>query len=129
MTRAVFLCLLGSVSLLGMGCTMCEHPYDYCGPTISPAGPEPGNVRAGSILGHTAAVEAPADVVIPAQATEPASTAPAAAVETKSIKVEAPAVPSEPASPPAVPGVNQPSGWRANPLSEPRPIPMPGGSR
>jgi len=45
---AALLCLL----LSGWGCTMCQHPYDYCGPTFTGDNCVPCNPmgRAGSIL-------------------------------------------------------------------------------
>jgi len=48
------------------GCSMCGHPYDYCGPTFT--GPQCGgdcmiDTRAGSILAPAGAVMGPAGVV------------------------------------------------------------------
>jgi len=50
MSRVLSAWLAVGLLALANGCTMCEHPYDYCGPVISEAGPVSGNVRAGSIL-------------------------------------------------------------------------------
>jgi hypothetical protein len=38
------------LALMGTGCTMGQHPYDYSGPVVCGPNPEPGYVRAGSIL-------------------------------------------------------------------------------
>jgi hypothetical protein len=41
-----FMVLVGGVALLS-GCSMCDSPYDYCGPVVD-AGFHPADVRAGS---------------------------------------------------------------------------------
>jgi hypothetical protein len=45
--KIAFATLLG-LSLLSAGCTMCCHPYDYCGPVYD--GGQCSNERAGSVL-------------------------------------------------------------------------------
>jgi hypothetical protein len=41
---------IGSLAVVVTGCSMCQHPYDYCGPTFPNGCPTSGFVRAGSVL-------------------------------------------------------------------------------
>ncbi len=52
MVRTIHVVALVALIAVTAGCTMCAHPYDYCGPTFTgdcgqPCAP---NARAGSIL-------------------------------------------------------------------------------
>lgn len=48
-------CIIGLLLLCGVGCTMCQNPYDYAGPTIGPNGQPVGNFtqRTGSAFNGT----------------------------------------------------------------------------
>ena len=55
MSRALFVWVAASLAaaglaVVGTGCTMCQHPYDYSGPVVCGGHPEPAFVRAGSAL-------------------------------------------------------------------------------
>jgi hypothetical protein len=52
MSRAIGVCLMATFLAITAGCTMCAHPYDYCGPVYAGQNCEPCNpqARAGSIL-------------------------------------------------------------------------------
>lgn len=59
-------CGLGLLLVVAMGCRMCEHPYDYCGPVYSGGWGEccDPSYRAGSILSPGAyAAPVPGDEV------------------------------------------------------------------
>ncbi len=58
-------CVLASAA----GCTMCCHPYDYCGPVFqgSTCSPVCSNVRAGSILEGGAPANYSARETVPAE--------------------------------------------------------------
>lgn len=72
------------LTLMGTGCTMCQHPFDYSGPVVCGPNPEPAHVRAGSILSgmqqpmvdseasSPSASPSPAPTVAPEKATQPA---------------------------------------------------------
>jgi len=52
MIRTFFACCVLGLLAVSSGCTMCAHPFDYCGPTFMPGGPvrcDP-DARRGSIL-------------------------------------------------------------------------------
>ena len=52
MARTTFACAVVALVALTAGCSMCAHPYDYCGPTFTGEGCQPcmPNARACSIL-------------------------------------------------------------------------------
>ncbi len=50
MSRALIAWVAASLAVVGMGCTMCQHPYDYSGPVVTGGRPEPGHCRVGSVL-------------------------------------------------------------------------------
>lgn len=50
MSRVAFAWAAVCLAVMGTGCTMCQHPYDYSGPVVCGPHPEPAHVRAGSIL-------------------------------------------------------------------------------
>ena len=54
--RPTFAIMLSLMAVGLVGCTICQHPYDYCGPTFSgPGGQDPCliNERAGSAFTGT----------------------------------------------------------------------------
>ena len=54
--RPTFAIMLSLMAVVLVGCTICQHPYDYCGPTFSgPGGQDPCliNERAGSAFTGT----------------------------------------------------------------------------
>ena len=55
MSRALYGWALVGLVALSSGCTMCAHPFDYCGPTVTAeeaASCGENAPRAGSILSH-----------------------------------------------------------------------------
>lgn len=54
MFRVAFAWAAVCLAIMGTGCTMCQHPYDYTGPVVCGPNAEPAHVRAGSILSGVA---------------------------------------------------------------------------
>lgn len=52
MIRAILAICVVTLTAVTAGCTMCAHPFDYCGPTFTGECGQPcaANARAGSIL-------------------------------------------------------------------------------
>lgn len=52
MVRAQLVLAFSMLAIAAAGCTMCDSPYDYCGPTFTGQAGEPccPNARAGSVL-------------------------------------------------------------------------------
>jgi hypothetical protein len=86
-------CLAGCFAALlaaAAGCTMCDHPYDYCGPTFTGECGQTCNplARAGSILSP------------PVEITTSGGTAAASEVQPAPAGTAAPEVPAAEATPP-----------------------------
>jgi hypothetical protein len=85
MRRTCFAGCFAALLLAATGCTMCDHPYDYCGPTFSGECGQTCNplARAGSILSPPAEVTtsggaATANEILPEPAAKAAPEVPAA---------------------------------------------------
>lgn len=52
MIRSAIVIVTACLLVAGLGCTMCQHPYDYCGPTFTGDNCVPCDplARAGSVL-------------------------------------------------------------------------------
>lgn len=70
-TRLLAICGAAAVAVGATGCTMCAHPYDYCGPTFTgghyTAGPEgrAGSILAGQVMSGPVAMSSAPDQVAP----------------------------------------------------------------
>ena len=73
MSRALFAWVAIHLAVVGTGCTMCQHPYDYSGPVVDGPCPEPCHVRAGSILSGTQPAIVYSQNNVPPTATPPAA--------------------------------------------------------
>ncbi len=126
MLRAGFAGLILGLVMLSMGCRMCAHPFDYCGPTFTGDGPCCADeTRAGSIL-TAGAVPLPE----PTPATEPNEMdyrMPSSGdVSSQQQRAEEPtlAVPAVAESPAAEPAstANETPGWTASRRTAARPL-------
>jgi hypothetical protein len=97
-----------ALTCLGLGCSMCEAPYDYCAATLGPNGQPTGGflTRQGSILGgapgvpYNAQAQNPTPAKSPTPAMTPTPAQPPGSIEgpTADASVTRPASATEPIS-------------------------------
>ena len=70
MRRSISLLAMFAASVLSVGCTMCDNPYDYCSPVVE--GGYSGGLAAGGAYDNGRPVPPPVFPDAPAEAPEPA---------------------------------------------------------